>query len=58
VVTGISFRWIRLSKTTPARNAPSPSRYTSPSWNTISEAGAEGLYCAGTYTQNRRIVSG
>src|SRR5438270_130035 len=47
MVTGISPRWIRLSKTTGTRISPSGSRYRRPSWKTMSDAGSEVVYCAG-----------
>src|SRR5712692_2043554 len=49
MVTGISPRWIRLSKTTGTRISPSGSRYRWPSWKTVSNAGSDAVYCAGTY---------
>src|SRR5260370_20093984 len=46
---GISFLWIRLSKTVGAL-------YWRPSWKTITGAGLAASYCLGTYTQYSRHV--
>src|SRR5713101_2729984 len=48
---GISFLWIRLSKTVGAL-------YWRPSWKSITGAGLAAAYCFGTYTQYSRHVPG
>src|SRR5713101_8172268 len=48
---GISFLWIRLSKTVGAL-------YWRPSWKTITGTGLAASYCLGTYTQYSRHVPG
>jgi hypothetical protein len=40
-----------VEETTDARISPSGSRYMRPSWKTMSDAGSDSVYCAGTYTE-------
>jgi hypothetical protein len=48
IVTGISRLWIRLSKTIGTRCSCSTFTYLWPSWKTMTAAGRDGSYCAGT----------